>query len=54
MNNIWFDFYYSVIKNRDEKDIVKDEYEYNENDKINFDNFLTPNQYIGRKLIIRY
>ena len=38
--------YYTVIKNRDEKEVVNDEYE---NDYINFKDTITPNHYIGRK-----
>ena len=45
MNFKYYDFYYSVIKNRDGKEIVD---EKNENDYINF-NDIVPNHYIGRK-----
>ena len=45
----YYDFYYTVIKNRDDEQIVKDEYENNENDYGNFNDFTTPNHYIGRK-----
>ena len=38
--NIYYDLYYSVIKNRDEKEIVDNYYE---------DDIITPNHYIGRK-----
>ena len=46
MNIIYYDLYYTVIKHRDEKEIVDDEYE---NDYINFNDFITPNHYIGIK-----
>ena len=35
-----------MIKNRDQNEIVYDE---NEKDYINFDDFITPNHYIGGK-----
>ena len=41
-----YDFYYTVIKKRDEKEIVDDQYE---NDYFNFNDFITPNHYIGIK-----
>ena len=43
MNNKYYDLYYTVIKNRDEKEIVNDE---QENDYINFNDFISPNHYI--------
>ena len=46
MNINYYDLYYTVIKNRDDKDNVD---ENNENDFINFNNFITPNHYIGIK-----
>ena len=49
MNNNYYNLHYTVIKNRDEKEIVKDQYENNENDYISFHDFITPNHYIGRK-----
>ena len=45
MNNIYYDLYYTVIKNRDEKEIVDNKYE---NDYIDFNDFI-PNHYVGRK-----
>ena len=45
----YFNFYYTVIKNRDEKEILNDQYENNEIDYIKYENFITPNPYIGRK-----
>ena len=44
MNINYFDLYYTVIKNRDDKEFVNDE-----NDYISFNAFITPNQHIGRK-----
>ena len=49
MNNNYNDLYYTVNEKRDEKEIVNDQYEDNENDYINFNDFLTPNHYIGIK-----
>ena len=47
MNFIYFDLYYTVIKYRNDKEIVsEDEYE---NEYNNFDVFITRNLYIGRK-----
>ena len=45
MNIKYYDISYTVIKNRDDKDIVNDEYE---NDYYNF-NGIVPNCYVGRK-----
>ena len=42
MNINYYDLYYTVIKTRDEND-------NNENDYINFNDFITRNQYIGIK-----
>ena len=39
-----YDLYYTVIKTRDENEVVN-----NENDYINFHDFITPNQNIGIK-----
>ena len=43
------DLYYTVVKNRDDNEIVNDKYENNENEYVNLDNLITPNHYIGRK-----
>ena len=48
-NTNFYDLYHTVNKNGDEKEIVNDEYENNENDYINLIDFITPNQCIGRK-----
>ena len=46
MNNNSHDLFSTVIKNRDDQEVVNDEYE---NDYINFNDIVTPNQYIGTK-----
>ena len=46
MNIIYYDLYYTVIKNRDD---INDTYENIENDFFNFNDFITPNPYIGIK-----
>ena len=40
------------MKNRNEKEIVGDESGTSQNDFINSKGFITPNQNIGRKIII--
>ena len=53
MNNNFYDIYYTVIKNRADKQIVIDEYE---NDYNNFNDFITPNHNISinpREAILR-
>ena len=45
MNINYYDLYYTIIKNRDEKKIMND----NENDYNNPIDFITPNHYIGIK-----
>ena len=45
----YYDLYYIVVKNRDDKEKVVDEIENIENDYINFNDFETPNHYIERK-----
>ena len=47
MNINYFDLYYTVIKNRKEKENVIGEDD--ENDYINFNDFITPNHNSGRK-----
>ena len=42
----YYDLYYTVIKNRDVKEAVNDEYQ---NDYINFFDIVAPNHYIGIK-----
>ena len=41
--------YYTNNKNRDEEVFVNDEYDYNENDCIEYEDFTIPNQHIGWK-----
>ena len=48
MNINYYDLYYTVIKNRGAKEILDNKYE---NDYINFNDFITPNHYIGIKNI---
>ena len=43
MKNIYCDLYYTVIKNRDDKKIVNDEYENIENDFFKYEDFIIPN-----------
>ena len=45
MNIKYYDFYYTVFKNRDEKKFINAQYE---KDYINFSD-ITPNHYIGRR-----
>ena len=45
MTIICQDLYCTVIKNRDDKETVDDKYEI---DYINFNDFITPNYYIGK------
>ena len=46
MNTIYYDLYYTVIKNRDGKEIVDDKYE---NDLISLNDVIIPNHYVGIK-----
>ena len=47
MNINYYDLYYTVIKVRDENKDIDNQYENDENDYINFNDFINPNQYIG-------
>ena len=49
LNNNLNDLYYTVLKKRDEKEIVNDKHENNEKDYFNYEDFITPNHYSGRK-----
>ena len=49
MNNNYYDFYYTVIKNRDENKDIDNQYENDENDYINYEDFINPNHYVGIK-----
>ena len=57
MNINYFDLYYTVIKAGVDNKIVDDQYENNENDYVIFNDFITPNHYIGikpRETILKY
>ena len=45
----YYDLYYTVIKTRDKNKDIDIQYENDENDYINFKDFITPNHYIGVK-----
>ena len=47
MNINCYDLYYTVIKVRDGNNDIDNQYENDENDYINFNDFITPNHYIG-------
>ena len=50
MTKKFYDLYYNVNKSRDDMEIIINyEYEKNENDYVNYDNFVKPNHYNGRK-----
>ena len=49
MNINYYDLYYTVIKVRDENRDIDNQYEDDDNDYINFNDFITPNHYVGRK-----
>ena len=49
MDKDYHNLYYTVNKNRDENEVVDDEYENIEIEYNNFNDFITPNHYIGRK-----
>ena len=49
MNISQYDLYYSVIKNREEEEIVYDQHVVIEKDSISFIDLITPNIYIGKE-----
>ena len=49
VNSNYYDLYYTAIKSRDEKEIVDNQYENNDNDYTNYEDFITPNHYISIK-----
>ena len=49
LNTKFYDLYYTVLKNRDETEIVIDKYTNNENDNNKIDDFITPNHNISIK-----
>ena len=53
MNINYYDLYYTVIKTRDENRDIDNQYENDENDYINFNDFIIPNQNISRETILR-
>ena len=46
MNSNYYDLYYTVIKNRDDKEIVDNQYE---NDFISLNDVIIPKHYVGIK-----
>ena len=46
----YYDLYYRVIKNWDDKEIINDKFEIDYN---NYEDFITPDHYVGRKKIIK-
>ena len=53
MNINYFDLYYTVIKTRDENKYIDIKYENDENDYININDFIIPNQNISRETIFK-
>ena len=49
MNINYYDLYYTNIKTRDENKDIDNQYENDENDYINFNDYIIPNHYIGIK-----
>ena len=49
MNIKYFDLYYSVIKNRGDKEILNNKYEDNDVDYFNINDFDVPKHYVGKK-----
>ena len=49
MNISYYDFYDTVIKKRDEKEKVNDEYQNSENDFISLSDAIIPNHFVGIK-----
>ena len=49
----YYDLYYTVIKTRDENKDIDNQYENDENDYINFIDFIIPNHNISRQTILR-
>ena len=47
MNFNYYDLYYNVIKARDENKDIDSQYENDENDYIKYEDFISPNHYIG-------
>ena len=56
MNIDSYSLYYTVIKTRDDNEVVLVKYENYENDYNNFNDIITPNHYVGitpRETILR-
>ena len=53
MNINYYDLYNTVIKTRDENKDIDNQYENDENDYINFNDFIIPNHNISRETILR-
>ena len=51
MNINYYDLYYTVIKNRNEKEVENYNFEDRENDLKSFNDFITPNHNTGGKII---
>ena len=49
MNIDYYNLYYTVIKTRDENRDIANQYENDDNDYINFNDFISPSHYIGIK-----
>ena len=49
MNINYYDLYYTVIKVRDGNKDIDNQYENDDNDYINYEDFISPNHYIGIK-----
>ena len=45
----YYDLYYTVIKTRDGNKDIDNQYENDENDYMNYEDFISPNHYIGIK-----
>ena len=52
-NNNYHDLYYTVIKTRDENRDIDNQNENDENDYINFNDFIIPNHNISHEPILR-
>ena len=45
----YYDFYYTVIKNRDENKDIDNQYENDETDYFSLNDVIIPNHYVGVK-----
>ena len=53
MNINYYDLYYTVINTRDENRDIDNQYENDENDYIDINDFITPNQNISSEIILK-